>query len=118
MEFDDRCASEYQPMKSATFRAVILTAGLMVSGAAAADGAMVPYSPPASGVLMSGETNTGNAPQIIGTAAAGSAKITGNVATEAESTTAFLPEHALSTLGALALGIIGLLWVRRHTAEM
>lgn len=26
--------------------------------------------------------------------------------------------QTLSTLGALALGIIGLLWVRRHTAEL
>jgi len=25
---------------------------------------------------------------------------------------------ALSTLGALSLGILGLLWVRRHTAEL
>lgn len=28
------------------------------------------------------------------------------------------PYQTLSTLGALALGIIGLLWVRRHTAEL
>jgi len=26
--------------------------------------------------------------------------------------------QALSTLGALSLGILGLLWVRRHTAEL
>lgn len=26
--------------------------------------------------------------------------------------------QALSTLGALALGLLGLLWVRRHTAEL
>jgi hypothetical protein len=26
--------------------------------------------------------------------------------------------QALSTLGALGLGILGLLWVRRHTAEL
>lgn len=26
--------------------------------------------------------------------------------------------QSLSTLGALALGVLGLLWVRRHTAEL
>jgi MYXO-CTERM domain-containing protein len=26
--------------------------------------------------------------------------------------------HAFSTLGALALGVLGLLWVRRHTADL
>lgn len=111
-------------MKTATFRAAVLTAGLMVSGAAAADGATVLYSPaatsPTSGVLTltNGETHAGNASQVTGNDVAGRATVTGEVATEPESTTGFLPEHALSTLGALALGIIGLLWVRRHTAEM
>ncbi|MFU8814488.1 MAG: hypothetical protein ACNA7W_04020 [Pseudomonadales bacterium] len=28
------------------------------------------------------------------------------------------PGQLLSTLGSLALGIIGLLWIRRHTAEL
>jgi hypothetical protein len=109
-------------MKSATFRATILTAGLMISGVAAADGTAVLYpeliTPPGSGAIVVPNVGTGGNPgkQVTGNPAgvAGTAAKVGNEAR----TSRVLSENTLSTLGALALGIIGLLWVRRHTAEL
>jgi hypothetical protein len=83
-------------MKSATLRATILAVTLLLSGAvtvgvAANDGAPT-------------QKQTNGTPVAI-TQQNASAEATDDGA-------------GLSTLGVLALGIIGLLWARRHVAEL
>jgi len=50
--------------------------------------------------------------------AAGDARQAGEAVAETEAVDGGSIYQALSTLGALSLGILGLLWVRRHTAEL
>jgi hypothetical protein len=83
-------------MKSATLRATILAAGLLLAGAASGAGA--------------GDAAPAAAPANTQSAAVAIAQTPGEDAEDGK--------QALSTLGALALGIIGLLWARRHIAEL
>jgi hypothetical protein len=86
-------------MKSATFRAtvraVLFATALLVTGTTAADGEAMAASPlPTASVVRPGETPEAGAAERRDVSA-----------------------DLLPTLGAIALGIIGLLWARRHTAE-
>ncbi|MEQ8483110.1 MAG: hypothetical protein RIB46_01985 [Pseudomonadales bacterium] len=88
-------------MRTSTIQAVLLSALLLATGHALAgdgDGALA-MSVPA---------------RVQGVARA-EAQPEAKPAAETESSQGF---PVLSLLGALGLGVIGLLWVRRHTAEL
>lgn len=69
--------------------------------------------PPAVGQTSAG-TEDVRGTSVRGTSAGGQSA--GDEGARAENVGGGL--QALSTLGALALGLLGLLWVRRHTAEL
>jgi hypothetical protein len=105
-------------MRSATIRAALLTVGMLVTVATVADGgALMAEEPPqlASALAKAPETGYASTGQLGARTAAPGAPAGAQGELEAPRA---LPEHALSTLAALLIGIIGLLWVRRHTAEL
>lgn len=105
-------------MGSATSRTTTLAAALLLATAVGVGGAAT--AAPAEAEPLS-QTRYQSQPQTPGAWDDNDSRSVAHGAvatTEGANAAEAKPEHLLSTLGSLVLGIIGLLWVRRHTAEL
>jgi hypothetical protein len=106
-----------RPMGSTTSRTTTLAAALLLITAVSAGGAATAATANPEPLSQTGFHSHSHLPGAWDGRSSSSVARTADANADAARAQA-KPEHLLSTLGSLALGIIGLLWVRRHTAEL